>query len=286
MTVLVAIAAGIGCSLCNGISTVQQKEGADDIHAVRFFDWSLLLRLLKNWPYLFGTFLAIVGYGLSLISLRVLPLFLVQSLIAASVLVTAFGERIFLHKRIGMNTYWALLVVLIGLVLLSTGAVPGPATIHNQTARLLVEVAPVPLTMFGMLLIYAKTRNKVATFTMSALSGLLFGNTSTIGRILVYPTPIWKVLENPIFYSLVFSAIAGQYLFIVSLQRTLATKSNAVMISTQTLGPALCGLLFFDDKIQSGYQLIVLSGGILVLIGAIAAAMTASRQSAARKAPI
>lgn len=272
MTIIAAVAAGIGCSLCNGISTVQQKVGADDESKVRSFDLTLLLRLLKDTPYVLGTLLAIFGYGLSLIALRVLPLFLVQSLIAASVIVTAIGERIFLRKRkFSKQTYLALAIVVAGLVLLSLSAVSGPAIVHNKTAKLIIEISPIPLAAIGAIFIYI--RNKLSAFVLAALGGLLFGNTSTIGRILIYPHPFWKIIENPLLYSLTISAILAQYLFIVSLQRTIATKSNAIMISMQTFGPAVCGLLFFDDKIRTGFQLVVLLGSLLVIVGSVGTAM-------------
>lgn len=265
MTVAAAILAGIGCSLCNGISTVQQKVGADDVSKVRSFDLTFLLRMLKNGPYVLGTLLAIIGYGLSLIALRVLPLFLVQSLIAASVVVTALGEYYFLHRRIGPPTYLSLAIVILGLVLLSVGAVPGPATVHSHFTKTFIEFSPLPLAALGILFVYL--RNDLSTVGLAALGGLLFGNTSTIGRILVYPHTLWRLVENPLVYSLAFSAIMGQYLFIVSLQRTLVTKSNAIMVSTQTLGPAFCGLFFFDDRIRAGFQIFVLLGCLMVIIG-------------------
>lgn len=265
MTILTAVIAGIGCSLCNGISTVQQKVGADKEANTGHLDLMLMLRLLKNLPYALGIFLAIVGYGLTLVALRVLPLFYVQSLVAASVVVTALGERIILHKRFGKRTYMALGIVLIGLVLLSLCAVSGPANVNNSFAKLLIETSIVPLGIIGVVFIY--NTNRISAFILAAIGGLLFGNTSSIGRILVYPHPIWKIIENPLLYTLIISSIVAQYFFTISLQRTRATKSNAIMISMQTLGPALCGLLFFDDKIRGGFQLIALLGCVLVIFG-------------------
>jgi drug/metabolite transporter (DMT)-like permease len=274
MTILTAVIAGIGCSLCNGISTVQQKIGADDEGIARHLDLMLLVRLFKNIPYVVGVFLEIAGYGLSLVALRVLPLFFVQSLIAASVIVTALGERVYLHKRFGTRTYIALAVVLSGLTLLSISARTGPATVNNTAAKLLIETSIIPLGIIGIVFIYSHT--KISAFVLAAVGGLLFGNTSSIGRILIYPHPFWKIIDNPLLYTLIISSILAQYFFTVSLQRTRATKSNAIMISMQTLGPALCGLLFFDDKIRAGFEVIALLGGILVITGSAATAVDES----------
>lgn len=279
MTPFIAYLAAIGCSLFNGISTVQQKIGADHERSVHKLDLTFLLRLLKDQAYLIGTLLAIGGYGLSLVALRILPLFLVQALIAASIVVTAIGERFFLHRKLGKQTYWALTGVIIGLALLSYSAVSGRASTGDNTARLLVEYLPIPLILVGLFFIHMWKRNRISAVGLAALGGLLFGNTSIIGRIIVYPHPLWKLVENPLIFSLLVSAVAGQYLFIVSLQRTAATKSNAVMITMQTLAPAICGILFFDDKIRAGFQTIVILGSALVIVGSAATVIDESPEA-------
>jgi drug/metabolite transporter (DMT)-like permease len=271
MTTYVAVAAAIGCSLFTGISTVQQKIGADREKNIRSFDITFLFRLLKDGPYLFGTSLEIVAYVLTLVALRILPLFLVQSLIAASIVVTALGERFFLRHRLSRRTYLLLAAVLFGLVLLAFSSLPGRASLGSSTVRLVVELSPIPLALLGLLFIYV--RKKSSAIILAALGGLAFGDTSTIGRILSYPHPIWRLIENPLLYSLIFAGVLGQYLFSVSLQRVSATKSNAVMIALQTLGPAICGLLFFDDRIRHGFELVALLGGAIVIVGSAATAV-------------
>jgi hypothetical protein len=271
MSPTLAIIAVIGCSLCNGISTVQQKIGADEEPDVTTLDTTLLIRLLKNGPYMFGTFLELSAYGLSLVALRIFPLFLVQSVIAASVVVTAVGERLILHTTISRRNVYAILIVLFGLVFLSVGAKTSRATIGSPTVRLVLELSPILLGLIGIIFIY--TRGKISAMVLAALAGMSFGNTSTIGRIITYPHPLWKLIENPLSWGLVGSAVLGQYLFTLALQRSTATKGNAVMIAMQTLAPAVCGLLFFGDKIRTGFDAVVIIGALLVLFGCIATAV-------------
>jgi len=279
MTPFIAYMAAVGCSLCNGISTVQQKIGADHEGKVRSFDFTFLLRLLKDRAYFLGIFLEISGYGLSLVALRILPLFLVQSLIAASIVVTAFGERVFLKKKLGKQTYWSLCIVILGLSLLGFSAVSSHATDNNQFARLLVEALPIPLIIAGFIFIYKHKNRLVSAICLAGLGGLLFGNTSTIGRIITYPHALWKIVESPLFWSLIISALFGQYLFTVSLQRTVAAKSNSIMISMQTLAPALFGLLFFGDKIRAGFEILVIVGCFLVILGSAATVIDESPEA-------
>jgi drug/metabolite transporter (DMT)-like permease len=253
---------------------VQQKIGADKEPNVKTLDATLLLRLLRNGPYMFGTILELAGYGLSLVALRILPLFLVQSVIAASVVVTAVGDRLILHTKISHRNIFAIIIVLIGLVFLSISAEPSRAVMGSSSVRLLLELSPILIGVIGIVFIYI--RNNISAMVLAALAGLSFGTTSTIGRIIVYPHPLWRLGESPLTWGLIASALLGQYLFTLALQRTTATKGNATMIALQTLGPALCGLIFFNDKIRSGYELIVVLGAALVIIGCI---MTAVEQA-------
>lgn len=273
MSPAIALLAAIGSSLCNGISTVQQKVGADKIKTIHSLDLFFLIRLFKNIPYAFGTFLAITGYVLSLVALRIMPLFLVQALIAASIIVTAYGERIFLRRNLPKRIYAALTAVIVGLIFLILSAVTGHARIDNQAVKYIVEVFPIPIGLIGIFFIYIK-RNNISAMALAALGGLAFGNTSTIGRILVYPHDYWNLIENPLIWSLVLSAVLGQYLFSVSLQRASATQSNALMILTQTLCPSLFGLIFFGDEIKAGFGVIVAAGIVLVILGSAATAIT------------
>lgn len=274
MTFLTALSAGLGAPICDGISTLLQKIGADQSRKVKSFNLGFLIRILRNPAYALGTALAVIGYGLTLVALQILPLFFVQSLIACSVIVTAFGEHFFLHRKLGGHTYWALFTIMIGLGLLGIGAVTSKTVGDGRMARLSIELGPILLVAIGIVFVYI--RPNWSSVGLAALSGLLFGNTSTIGRILTYPHPLWKIVENPLLYSLAFSGILGQYFFIVSLQRATATKCNAVMISMQTLGPALCGLVLFDDEIRHGLEAVVLLGGALVLVGAVVASLDAT----------
>lgn len=267
MNPFLALLAASAGSILQGISTVQQKIGADKEKNVKTFDIALLLRLSKNIPYLMGIIIEIIGYGLSLIALRILPLFLVQSILAASVVVTAIAERIFLHRRISSKSIKAILIVMIGLILLSMGAEPSKAKNQSQTVLLLLELSPLILGILGIVFIYMK--NKISASLLAIIGGLAYGNTSTIGRIFIYPHHLMQLIYYPLFWGLIASAIIGQYFFTIALQRASAIKGNSIMITAQTLGPALIGLIYLNDKIQTDFIAFVIIGAILVIGGSL-----------------
>jgi drug/metabolite transporter (DMT)-like permease len=267
MDLTIPIFAAVGCSLCNGISTVLQKTGADEEAKIKSLNVKVFLRLLKNKPYMGGIIFAMVGWALSLVALQELPLFLVQTVMAASIVVTAAGERIVTHRPLGGETYKAVAIVLLGLAFVAISSQPSKAIISHGGVNGLVEIAPMFLAIIGIAFIYIK--NRLSSIALALIGGICFGGTSVVGRILIYPHHLWLIIENPLVWALVFYAILGQYFFTISLQRTTGTKSNSLMITSQTFFPALIGLLYFNDKIRNDFNIVVLVGSILVVYGCI-----------------
>src|SRR3954469_23577154 len=83
-----ALVAALGCAVCYGTGSVLEQVGARRERTATSIDPRLLLRLAGQAPYVAGLALDGVGWALSLLALRTLPLFLVQSAVAASIAVT------------------------------------------------------------------------------------------------------------------------------------------------------------------------------------------------------
>src|SRR6476660_3983525 len=86
-----------GAALCYGVGSVLQALAARRTATVEGLDPRLLLRLLKSWRYLVGVGLDGLGFVLSIAAVRTLPLFVVQSVIASFLAVTAILGAIVLH---------------------------------------------------------------------------------------------------------------------------------------------------------------------------------------------
>ncbi|MFL6112502.1 MAG: hypothetical protein ACJ786_14275, partial [Catenulispora sp.] len=108
------LAAGAAC--CYGVGSVLQAVAANRTAAVEVLDPRLLVRLAGQLSYLAGLGLDALGFVLDLLALRTLPLFLVQSVIAGSVGVTAIFAAVVLHIRLRRAEVVALLTLLVGLV--------------------------------------------------------------------------------------------------------------------------------------------------------------------------
>jgi hypothetical protein len=84
-----ALLALAGTVICYGSATVLQNVAAQRAEGHAGTDPLLAVRLLRDLPYLAGTVLDGLGFLLSLLALRRLPVFAVQAGVASSIGVTA-----------------------------------------------------------------------------------------------------------------------------------------------------------------------------------------------------
>lgn len=273
MSTTIAIVAVAGYALLSGIAPLLQKSGADREKRHVPLDWSLLMRLAKNPAYMFGTALQTVGWVLGLVALRILPVFLVQSILAGSIVVTAFAEKIFMRQVFSRYIYLSIMVILGGLVLVSLIAEPGRLHVQDSALILGIELAPAAILAFGLVAIFIK--NRLSPIALAVLSGAAFGGTALVGRIIQYPTPFWHVLASPLLWVLFAYGLVGQYLMTVALQRASSTMINALMILTGTLGPTLVSLFLFNEAATPNDELFVIFGSVLIVCGSILIARSA-----------
>ena len=101
-------------ALCYGVGSVLQAVAARRAHRVEGLDVRLLARLLGSWLYVVGLGLDVVGFGLSLVAVRSLPLFVVQAVLASFLAITAVLGAVFLRMPLTRRDRIALTVVILG----------------------------------------------------------------------------------------------------------------------------------------------------------------------------
>jgi drug/metabolite transporter (DMT)-like permease len=99
MVQFLAIFAAIGVAIFNGIAAILEKVGADRHKIVTSSHPVLLWNLKKSIPYLIGIVLDLFAWVFTLIAVHRLPLFLVQPIIACSIIVTVAVENYLLKRR-------------------------------------------------------------------------------------------------------------------------------------------------------------------------------------------
>ena len=129
MTFALSLACAFIAALCYGIGSVMQAAAARRAEMRPNLDPMLLVRLAGDLSYVASLGLDLLGFVASVVALRTLPLFMVQSAIAGSVGVTAFAASIAFGVRLERYEHAALVALLVGFALLALSARPG----HSET---------------------------------------------------------------------------------------------------------------------------------------------------------
>ncbi len=149
MTPSLALAAAVACAICYGVGSVLEQVGARRGAAATSIDPRLFLRLGRELPYVAGLGLDALGWALSLLALRTLPLFLVQSAVASSIAVTALMAWLILHIRLVWRQGVAIAVIVFGLVLLAVAAAPDSAAPVGAVFRAAMVFGVIALAIAG-----------------------------------------------------------------------------------------------------------------------------------------
>jgi drug/metabolite transporter (DMT)-like permease len=260
-----AILAALGCAICNGIAAILEKVSADKKSRQTSIRIGFIVQLLRDWPYVVGLVLDGLAWILTLVAVQTLPLFVVQPIIAFSVVVTALIDRFILHHHLGIRVRVALLFIFSGLALLALTATPEKAASVQHTARWCVIFAPIVLAILASP--FVKIQKHYSTVVIAAISGVAFGGTAVVGRMLTFSHPYWRIIENPLLWSLLAYGFVGILLFTIALQRQRASVVNAAMIAFETLAPIITGIALLGDRPRHGLWAVVFIGVLLAFIG-------------------
>ncbi|MGH7233878.1 MAG: hypothetical protein ACREF7_00315 [Candidatus Saccharimonadales bacterium] len=272
-----ALLAAVGVALCNGVAAVLEKISADKQIGASFLRIRFLTKLIRDWPYLVGLLLDIIAWPLTLVAVHTLPLFVVQPIVAISVVVTVVIDKVILHRALSGRTLAAIGIIFVGLVMLSLSAQSQKAHLVNQGVKWLIVFFP--LLLAGLGTVCVKLKRHSAT-VMAGISGLAFGGTAITGRMLVFTHPYWHVLYSPLLWSLFAYGLVGILTFTVALQRHHASVINATMVAFETLVPITIGITILGDSPRQDQWLLVGIGVVLALIGTILISFSSDQQTA------
>jgi drug/metabolite transporter (DMT)-like permease len=270
-----ALLAAFGCALFNGISAILQKIGADKEKQASSLRTGMMLRLLKDWPYLAGVLLDLLAGVLTLVAVHSLPLFVAQPIIALSVVVTLLIEIVVFNVKPNKIIAAAFVIIVAGLALLMISANAKSAISVSSLVKTIITTAPLLLAVIGI--VFVKGKSFMSTAILAGVSGLAFGGTSIVGRMLNWQKPFWHEIFSLLFLALVAYGLVGILLFTVALQRHKASVINCIMIIFETLTPTFIGLLFLGDRPKHGFWPLMIIGLVVTIIGILVIAADSSK---------
>jgi drug/metabolite transporter (DMT)-like permease len=272
--VILALVGAFGAAILYGVGTVLQAEGLR--RSARSRATTLWGRIQAGWLYAVGLALDGAGFLASVAALRSLPLFIVESAVASSVAVTAILAAIFLGGRLDRPTVLALVVVGVGLVGLAASAVEGPAKTLTGSAAVLLLLLTMPTAVLGFIGFRMQAAGGVAL--LAVVAGLGFGGAGVAARTLSLSDG-WKVLIDPVAWSLLVYGVLALAAFGLALQRGSVTVVAAVTFSIETVVPAAVGLIWLDDQVRAGFAWLTVVGFVLTLGGSVRLARFAAAES-------
>jgi drug/metabolite transporter (DMT)-like permease len=260
--------AALAACLCYGVGSVLQalaaRRAVDETLNVRGF-----IHIGRQLPYLAGLTLDLAGFLLNVVALRSLPLFLVQSLIAASVGVTAVVAVPVLGARMTAVEAIELSALVVGLSLLALGARPGPGRPLAVFAQWTL-LALLPLMALASVAA-ARHRGRRSVMLLAACAGAGFGAVGIAARGLATPHPWWHVVTALCAWAILGYGVLAVLSFTAALHRGSVTVATAVMSGVETLLPSVVGLSVLGDRTRQGAGTALAIAGFAMTLAAVTA---------------
>ena len=226
--------------------------------------------------FLAGMVLDGVGFVGSVVSARLIPLFLSQTIMSANLVVTAILGVIVLKLPLRARDWAAIAVVVVSLCVLGftsgdVGEAPTGASVHWGVLGFAVAVLVVGLGLIRSL----GARGAVAA---GLAAGVLFGAMAVAVRVVhgVDPLDPRVLLADPAAWATVIAGVGGFYLFTVALQIGSVTGASAALVAGETVVPGIVGVVLLGDSSAPGLGWLVVIAFIAAVAGAIAVALFGS----------
>jgi drug/metabolite transporter (DMT)-like permease len=275
--VFVSLAAAVVAAICYGVAAVmhamavrassrRSEPGARDLGVV---DPGLIIRMLRQWPFVASLAIDLFGFVCQLIALRRLPLFEVQVIIAANLAVTAVLASWLMRTVLAAREWFAVAAVVagVGLLGLSAGS-EGPATVGDDFHVALIA-ALIAITLAGMAA--ARLPRAARTPVLGAIAGLGYGVLAVCARILPGFGP-HELVRSPATYTLAAAGVISFMLYASALESGSVTVATASVILFETIPPAVVGVLLLGDTTRRGMAGLAAAGFVVALVSAVALA--------------
>ena len=205
MLVLSWLGAIVAC-LGYGVSSVLQSIAAK--RAAEVVGLTGILLIIKQVPYLVGLAVDTMAFAGNVLALQRLPLFLVQSIVAGSVGVTAVIASL-RGARLSWKDWTSLAVLGVGLVFLSITAVPTAAVripLVEDWVILVTAIVPAVIGLIGF-----RMKGRASTIALSCAAGLGFTGVALASRGIGADEISWSLLLSPLLWAIIVHGAIGSH---------------------------------------------------------------------------
>lgn len=207
----------------------------------------------------------LLGWGLHLVAIALLPLYLAQMAIGGSLAVTALIAAHVVHEPLGRTDWAAIAGMVAGFCVLILAAGPAGTDSRHPGLTPLLYVAVLLLAVAGAAAWrWGHARSGIA---LGLLAGLSYAGAPVATRALVHPALDLRTAV-PAFTITLFGAL-GFALQSHALERVRITAATAPMVLLETFLPAALGIALFHDHVRPGWTWVAVLGFAVATVGAL-----------------
>jgi hypothetical protein len=259
----IALALALFGAFSYGIGSILQAIGA--------MRSSSTVRTLGHPLYLLGVGCDLLAWAASMVALRELAVYQVQSVLAGSLAITVLLARLILASRLRGRDVAAVTVTIVALTVMAMSAGPQEAVPPTGPLRLGFCTVAVLLAVGGWVATRVASPGVVA-----ALAGTAFGGAALCGRALPMPTEspnaasfVLALLMEPFTAALLIFAASGMLLYTHALGNGQVGPVTAVLWIGEVIAPSAVGLVLLGDTVRAGWGLPATAAGLLTVGAAV-----------------
>lgn len=202
---------------------------------------------LRSPLYLGGLGCDGVAWLLSLLALRRLPTFAVQSVLAGSLALTVLLARAFLGSRPRGRDTVAVLALVAALAVVGGSGAGRPAPAVGGAVELGACAAAV------VLLLGVPVLRRGGSAALAVLAGLGYSVAALGARAVTVPAEWWRVAAEPLAWAVVVAGVAGTLGYAAALGRGPVGPATALLWSVEVVVPSVAGPAVLGDAVRPGW---------------------------------
>jgi drug/metabolite transporter (DMT)-like permease len=249
--VVLGLGAALIAAVLYGAASILQAIGARRVPSSEGLDPRIILQLLRQPAFLSALGTTLFGFLFHLTAVRTVPLFLAQAGIAVSLVVTALLAVRFFGDRLSGIEWGAIAAVVLGLILLSASA--GDAGTERITRGLTEGLFGTLIGMILIAVVASRSQGVAATAVLGLTGGLGYAVVGISSRLLPDGLSAPELIKSPATYTLALGGGLAFFLYSLALQRGSVTAATTSLITTQTVTPAIVGVVLLGDHVRSGW---------------------------------
>ncbi|MBB2944526.1 hypothetical protein FB565_004255 [Actinoplanes lutulentus] len=256
-------------ALSYAVGSILQAVGAQRSHNT--------VSTLGHPLYLVGIALDISAWIAAMFALQHLAVYVVESVLAGSLAVTAVLAWMFLQSKLRQVDVLAIICTGAALTTLAMSAGSQHEMVPTWTVRISFCCAAAGIVLLG----WAATRIGIPGL-IAGVGGLSLGGAALTGRALTLPpgsmdtfgTAVVAIATEPLVWALLIFPINGMILYANALQKGDVGRVTAVHWTGEVVGPSVIALTLLGDTVRPGWEPAALLAGIITVGSAVVLAST------------